>query len=209
MSVCSVYFLLVNNSKHLLWCCSRCIVVGASLLTLINEKNVFTSFVQLYMENTTGHGAECNWFLLLISAGEHITTLRSQSGQLQSGAFSVGVHVNVHLSCLYVDLTHSGASYKSSSPFPGLVRTQQELMGVHLFSFLFFSFTNMGGCIGGQRVRREEKKRREINEGGGLMRALTHMIMGLADRNQDLSQRSQLTPSPYSNYAWIAPLALY
>ncbi len=30
------------------------------------------------------------------------------------------------------------------------------------------------------------------------MRALAHMIMGPADRNQDLSQRSQLTPSPPS-----------
>lgn len=28
------------------------------------------------------------------------------------------------------------------------------------------------------------------------MRDLDPMIMGLADRNQDLSQRSQLTPSP-------------
>lgn len=28
------------------------------------------------------------------------------------------------------------------------------------------------------------------------MRTLAHMIMGPADRNQDPSQRSQLTPSP-------------
>lgn len=40
------------------------------------------------------------------------------------------------------------------------------------------------------------------------MRALAHMITVQADTNQDLSQRSQLTPPPpFHNYAWIAPLA--
>lgn len=49
--------------------------------------------------------------------------------------------------------------------------------------------------------RVKDEKGREKNEGGGLMRAL-------ADRNQAPSQRSQLTPSPFPNYACIAPLAL-
>lgn len=39
------------------------------------------------------------------------------------------------------------------------------------------------------------------------MKALDTMIMGLADSNQDLSQRCQLAPSPWPNYKQIAPLA--
>lgn len=41
------------------------------------------------------------------------------------------------------------------------------------------------------------------------MREGAHMVMRLADRNQDLSQRSQLTSSSFPNYACIAPVALY
>lgn len=40
------------------------------------------------------------------------------------------------------------------------------------------------------------------------MSALAQMIMGLADRNQDLSQRGQLNPSFFPNYAQIALLTL-
>lgn len=35
--------------------------------------------------------------------------------------------------CAGVHLTHSGASYKSASPFPGLLRTQQEQLGFSSF----------------------------------------------------------------------------
>lgn len=41
------------------------------------------------------------------------------------------------------------------------------------------------------------------------MRDLDPMIMGLADRNWDLSKRRQLTPLPYSSYKQITLQALY
>lgn len=76
--------------------------------------------------------------------------------------------------CALVHLARSGFIYKSTSPFAGLVKTEKE-----------------------ERESINGQKGREINEGGGIMRAQAYMIIGLADKNQDLSQRSQLTPSPF------------
>ncbi len=61
--------------------------------------------------------------LLLIPASQCITAQGSQSGQLESGALA-----RVCL-CTSVHLTHSGASYKSASPFPGPLRTRREWLG--------------------------------------------------------------------------------
>lgn len=65
----------------------------------------------------------------------------------------------------------------------------REAEGFPLFSFFFLKCGRRRGR-GGLEGKRDKRGR------GPLMRALVRIIMGLADRNQDLSQRSQLTPSP-------------
>lgn len=98
----------------------------------------------------------------------------STSGQPLSGASTCANHVFMCHGAPW----HRGRSRWSRSGGGGV------------YTFLFFSKRGRRPGRGGLEGKRDKRGR------GPLMRALARIIMGLADRNQDLSQRSQLTPSP-------------